>query len=121
MIVESKDLIRSSLKDYLSDVSKQNVEERYRFLSYYEGMQEEMEDDLNKYFPLKSLEVPYITQSITSKLINARAIGYKNPPVRTNEDYLESVSDLDQTMITAERLTYLLGSHLLRSRYNEDE
>ena len=41
MIVESKVLIRSSLKDYLSDVSKQNVEERYRFLSYYEGMQEE--------------------------------------------------------------------------------
>tara|TARA_R100000773_G_C4221074_1_gene119936 strand:+ start:3287 stop:4591 length:1305 start_codon:yes stop_codon:yes gene_type:complete len=121
MIVENKDLIRSSLKEYLSDVSKENVEERYRFLSYYEGMQNEMENDLSKYFPLKNLEVPYITQSITSKLINARAIGYKNPPVRTNEDYLESVVDLDQTMITAERLTYLLGSHLLRSRYNEQE
>ena len=39
MIVENKDLIRSSLKEYLSDVSKENVEERYRFLSYYEGMQ----------------------------------------------------------------------------------
>lgn len=121
MIVENKDVVRSSLKEFLADVSKDNIEERYRFLSYYEGMQGEMENDLGKYFPITTLEVPLITQSITSKLVNARAIGYKSPPTRTNEDYLENVKNLDQSMLTAERLTYLLGSHLIRSRYNEQE
>ena len=121
MIVESKDFVRSSLKDFLSDITSDNVEERYRFLSYYEGMAQEMEKDLAKYFPIKSLEVPMIVQNVTSKLINARAIAYKNTPARTNEDYLDSVKDLDQAMITAERLTYLLGSHLIKSRYNEDK
>jgi hypothetical protein len=120
MIVESKDFVRSGLKKFLSDITTDSVEDRYRFLSYYEGMPQEMEQDLGKYFPIKSLEVPLIVQNITSKLINARAIGYKNPPVRTNEKYLESVQNLDQTMLTAERLTYLLGSHLIRSRYNEE-
>lgn len=121
MIVENKDVVRSSLKEFLADVSTDNIEERYRFLSYYEGMQGEMENDLGKYFPISTLEVPLITQSITSKLVNARAIGYKNPPTRTNEDYLENVKNLDQSMLTAERLTYLLGSHLIRSRFNEQE
>ena len=121
MIVENKDVVRSSLKEFLKDVSKDNIEERYRFLSYYEGMQGEMENDLGKYFPITTLEVPLITQSFTSKLVNARAIVYKNPPTRTNEDYLDNVKDLDQSMLTAERLTYLLGSHLIRSRFNEEE
>ena len=119
MIVENKNLIRSSLKNYLNDVSKDNVEERYRFLSYYEGMQGQMEGDLQKYFPISSIEIPFVCQSITSKLINARAIAYKETPQRTNSDYLELLNDLDQAMLTAERLTYLLGSHLIRSRYNE--
>ena len=120
MIIESKDFVRSGLKDFLSDITSEGIEERYRALSYYEGMQGEMETDLGKYFPLKSLEVPLIVQNITAKLVNARAIGYKTPPVRTNEKYLENVKELDQTMLTAERLTYLLGSHLIRSRFNEE-
>ena len=119
MIVESKDVISSSLTDYLNDVTKKNVESRYRALSYYEGMRGEMESDLSKYFPMKSLEIPMVCQNITSKLVNSRAIGYKDPPERTNEKYLEFVTDIDKAMITAERLTYLLGSHLIRSRFNE--
>ena len=67
MIVESKDFVRSSLKDFLSDITSDNVEERYRFLSYYEGMAQEMEKDLAKYFPIKSLEVPMIVH-VTLKL-----------------------------------------------------
>jgi hypothetical protein len=121
MIVETKDHVRSSLKEFLSDITTDNVENRYRSLSYYEGIQGEMETDLGKYFPLKNIEVPLIVQNITSKLINARAIGYKTPPVRQNEQYLDNVKDLDQAMLTAERLTYLLGSHLIRSRFNEEE
>jgi hypothetical protein len=120
MIVENKDFVRSKLKQYLSDITNDNVEDRYRFLSYYEGMASQMESDLTKYFPIKTLEVPLIVQNITSKLINARAIAYKNVPDRTNESYLESVTDIDQAMLTAERLTYLLGSHLIKSRYNEE-
>ena len=54
MIVESKDFVRSGLKDFLSDITTDSIEERYRSLSYYEGMQGEMETDLGKYFPIKS-------------------------------------------------------------------
>ena len=53
MIVETKDHVRSSLKDFLSNVTNDNVEERYRSLSYYEGMQGEMETDLGKIFSYK--------------------------------------------------------------------
>ena len=120
MIVESKDFVRSGLSDFLKDITNDSVEARYRALSYYEGLRSEMEADLKRYFPIQSLEVPPIIQNITSKLVNARAIGYKNPPVRNNPDYIENVEGLDQAMITAERLTYLLGSHLLRSRYDEE-
>ena len=120
MIVDNMNLVSSGLADYLNEVKREAVEERYRALSYYEGMRGEMENDLSKYFPMKSLEIPMVCQNITSKLVNSRAIGYKDPPERTNEKYLEFVTDLDQTMITAERLTYLLGSHLLKSRFNEE-
>ncbi|MAO22618.1 MAG: hypothetical protein CMJ25_17865 [Phycisphaerae bacterium] len=121
MIVENRNYVRDALIDHLRDVTKDSIESRYRALSYYEGMTGEMERDLTNFFPLKSLQIPFITQNITSKLVNARAIGYKEPPVRTNEDYLEVVKDIDQAMITAERLTYLLGSHLIRSRYSEED
>ena len=48
MIVESKDFVRSGLKDFLSDITSDNVEDRYRSLSYYEGMQGEMETELGR-------------------------------------------------------------------------
>jgi hypothetical protein len=120
MIVETKDYVKSALADYLSDVKHKRTEDRYRALSYYEGMRDTMEGDLSTYFPIKSIEIPYTCQNITSKLINARAIGYKQPPERKNESYSESVTDLDEAMLTAERLTYLLGSHLIRTRFNEE-
>ena len=60
MIVENKNVISSGLSDYLSDVTKKNVEQRYRALSYYEGMRGEMESDLSRYFPMNSLEIPMI-------------------------------------------------------------
>ena len=53
MIVESKDFVRSGLKKFLSDITTDSVEDRYRFLSYYEGMPQEMEQDLG--FVNKSL------------------------------------------------------------------
>mgnify|MGYP003134207934 CR=1 FL=1 len=121
MIIENKNVILSSLKNYLSEIQSENTDMRYRALSYYEGMQGDMENDLSKYFPMKSLEIPMVCQNITAKLINARAICYKNVPQRNNQDYIDIVKDLDQTMLTAERLTYLLGSHLIRSRYNEED
>ena len=119
MIVDNKNYVRDALAEHLRDVIQKETEGRYRSLSYYEGMPGEMEKDLSKYFPIKSLEIPMISQNITAKLINSRCIGYKEPPQRINDDYLSSVHELDQTMITAERLTYLLGSHLIRSRYDE--
>lgn len=120
MIVEQKDYVQSALAEYFRDVRKKKTEDRYRALSYYEGMRGEMESDLDQYFPIDNLEIPYVCQNITSKLINARAIGFKNGADRTNPKYLESITDVDQAMITAERLTYLLGSHLIKSRFNEE-
>ena len=101
MIVDNKNYVRDALAGHLRNVVEKQIEERYRSLSYYAGMPSEMEKDLSKYFPIKTLEIPMVCQNITSKLVNARAIGYKEPPERTNEEYLDSVHELDQTMITA--------------------
>ena len=52
-------------------------------LNYYEGMTSEMEADIRKYFDSEALrQAPIVTESITSKLINSRAIGYKQTPER---------------------------------------
>jgi len=114
--------VKKALEKYLDTSKKKRADERMKFVSYYEGMIGEMESDLKSYFTDGALsQVPLVAQNITSKIINSRCIVYKNPPKRDNVKYQESTISLDTAMLNLERLTYLLGSMGLRSKFNEEE
>ena len=124
MLVEnlSETSIKKALEDYLNTSKKNRTDERMKFLSYYEGIVEAMEDDLKDYFTRGALrQVPLVCQNVTAKLINSRCIVYKNAPQRENEVYTDHVKSLNATMLSLERITYLLGTSGLRSKFNEEE
>jgi len=124
MLIEnlSETSIKKALEDYLNTSKKNRTDERMKFLSYYEGIVEAMEDDLKDYFTRGALrQVPLVCQNVTAKLINSRCIVYKNSPQRENEVYTDHVKSLNATMLSLERITYLLGTSGLRSKFNEEE
>ena len=111
-----------ALEEYLDTSKKKRADERMKFVSYYEGMISEMESDLRDYFTDGALsQVPLVAQNVTAKIINSRCIVYKVPPKRANITYQENTTGLDTAMLNIERLTYLLGTMGLRSKFNEDE
>ena len=119
----SRTSILSAINRQLTDIESKRTRERYNMMNYYEGMTSEMEQDIRKYFDSDSLrQTPLMVESLTSKLINARAICYKQTPERqVDERYNEFVSDLDSAMLRMERLCYLLGTIAMKSRWNEKE
>jgi len=120
-----KDLSTTSvlegIKRQLDTIEDKRTKERYSMLNYYEGMTSEMEADIRQYFDSEALrQAPIITESITTKLVNSRAIVYKQTPQRqVDEKYTEFTDDLDSAMLQFERMTYLLGSMALRSRWDD--
>ena len=108
-----KDLSLSSvlegIKRKLNEVEDKRTKERYNMLNYYEGMTSEMESDIRDYFDSEALrQTPILTESITSKLVNSRAIVYKQTPERkVDERYFEFTDDLDSAMLQLERMTFL--------------
>ena len=115
--------ILGSIRSELNKVEDQRTKARYNMLSYYEGMTDVMEDDIAQYFDSDSLrQAPPVTQSVTTKLVNGRAIVYKQTPQRqVDEKYLDLVDDLDSAMLQFERMTYLLGTMALKSRWDEEK
>ena len=122
-----RDLTRGSIlgaiKNTLNEVESKRTRERYTMMNYYEGMSSEMEGDIRKYFDSDSLrQTPIMTESLTSKLVNARAIVFKQAPERqVDERYNDYVGDLDSAMLRFERMCYLLGTTAMKSRWNEEE
>jgi hypothetical protein len=114
--------VLQGLKGSLDQIEDKRVAERYQMLNYYEGISSEMVFDIKKYFDSDSLrQTPVITESITTKLINARAIVYKQTPERNvDEKYLDFVDDLDSSMLQFERMTYLLGTSAMKSVWDEE-
>ena len=114
MIVEDLSLssVTHALKKQVNLIESKRIAERYKMLNYYEAFSSEMEADIRDYFNSDSLkQVPHLTQNITGKLINSRAIVYKQPPERqVDERLFEYADSLDSFMIQFERLTYLLGT-----------
>ena len=70
-------------------------------LNYYEGLESELQVDISKHFDSDSLQqVPAFLENVTAKLVNSRAIVYKQPPQRhTDDKYLEGVKSLDSMML----------------------
>ena len=92
-------------------------------LNYYEAMVSAMEDDMRDYFNSKSLQqTPLVTEAITRKLVNSRAICFKQSPEREcDERYFDYFDDLDSAMLQMERLTYLLGTQAMRVAWKNDK
>ena len=122
-----KDLSTTSvlqgIKKQLNTIEDKRTKERYNMLNYYEGMASEMESDIREYFDSESLrQAPIVTEAITPKLVNSRAIVYKQTPERqADERYFDLVDDLDSAMLQFERMTYLLGSMAMKCRWNEEK
>ena len=114
MIVEDlgHNSVANALKKEVELIETKRIAERYKMLSYYEGLSSEMEADIRDYFNSDSLrQVPSLTQNITGKLVNSRAIVYKQSPQRqVDEKLFDHTNSLDSAMLQFERLTYLLGS-----------
>jgi len=125
MIIQDMSLqaVLTGIKKQLDIVEEKRVRERYMMLNYYEGITSEMESDISKYFDSDSLrQAPIITEAITPKLVNARSIVYKQTPERqADEKYFDYIDDLDSAMLQFERMTYLLGSMAMKSRWNEEK
>ena len=123
MIIQDLSLntILSSIRSELNNVEDQRTKARYNMLSYYEGMCDVMEQDMFDYFDSESLrQAPPVTESITTKLVNGRAIVYKQTPKRqVDERYMDLTEDLDSAMLQFERMTYLLGTMALKSQWDE--
>ena len=115
--------VLEGIKRQLNGVEDKRTRERYMMLNYYEGITSEMESDIRDYFNSESLrQAPIISESITTKLVNARAICFKQPPQReVDERYVEYANDVDSAMLQFERMTYLLGTMALMSRWNPNK
>jgi hypothetical protein len=94
--------------------------ERLALLQSYSGVG--IEGDVTKYFPREAMEnSPVMKQRIARKLIDARAVAYKDKPERTaDEKYLEKIGDIDAAMLELDRMTKLLGTVALLRRYDTD-
>ena len=83
MIIQdlSRGSVLTAIKKQLNEIESRRTKERYTMMNYYEGMCSEMEQDIRKYFDSDSLrQTPIMVESLTQKLINARAIVYKQAP-----------------------------------------
>lgn len=122
-----KDLSRTSvlagMQEHLNQIEDRRTRERYMMLNYYEAMVSAMEDDMRDYFNSKSLQqTPLVTEAITRKLVNSRAICFKQSPEREcDERYFDYFDDLDSAMLQMERLTYLLGTQAMRVAWKNDK
>ena len=119
----SKESVIYGIQKQLDSIESQRIKERYTMMNYYEAMTSEMEKDINKWFDSESLrQAPKVVSGITPKLVNGRAIVYKQTPERqVDERFWDYVGDLDSAMLQAERLTYLLGSHATRVSWEKDK
>ena len=124
MIVEDLSLssVTHALKKQVELIETKRIAERYKMLNYYEGLSSEMEADMRDYFNSDSLkQVPRLTQNITGKLVNSRAIVYKQSPQRqVDEKLFDYTNSLDSFMLQFERLTYLLGTCGMFIFWDED-
>jgi hypothetical protein len=80
-------------------------------------------EDVQEFFPEAALkQVPPQVQALLPKIIDTRFSAYKEVPERqADERYLDLLLDLDMHAPHFERMTGLLGTCALLSRWDEDE
>jgi hypothetical protein len=113
--------VNKALKDSLKYIEDQRVRERDYLMDWYEGVN--IEQYISKYFRPETLnQVPVLNQNITRRVCAMRSLTYKRPPrMRVSDAYINAieVESLNANRRLLERLTFLLGTMALRSRWNE--
>ena len=113
----SRDVVLQSIRAEISKFEDKNLDRRMKFIDFYEG---DHEPHIKQYFK-KGIQLPIYTANITKRMVNARSLSYKDSPVRMNDSYLDVLpSSIDSKMRQVEKLTFLLGSMGLISRWEED-
>lgn len=103
-------LVKDSVKELLEHIQTERESEREQLIQWYSGAG--TQQLVNKYFDTATLsEVPVFKSNITKRMIDARALTYKDSPLRhTDEKYLDLLSNLDQECRRAEKFLALLGT-----------
>jgi len=124
-LVTIPDLAQSSvnkaLKETLKYIEDTRTRERDYLMDWYEGAN--VDQYVSDYFKPETLaQVPILSQNITRRVCAVRSMTYKRPPrMRVSESYLNAieVESLNANRRLLERLTFLLGTMAIRSRWNE--
>lgn len=114
--------IISTLSEHFTYVETERHKEIDELLDFYEGIN--TEQYVERFFSSETLkQIPVFSQNLTRRVIKARSMTYKRPPVmNVDERYSDfsNVPDLNAKRRQLESLTYLLGCMAFRSRWNED-
>ena len=113
--------IINALSDHFSYIETERHKEIDRLLDFYEGIN--TEDYIRSYFGSETLaQIPVFSQNLTRRVIKARSMTYKRPPVMSADPRYEDlidVHDLNAKRRQLESLTFLLGCMAFRSRWDE--
>ena len=113
--------VNEALKDSLKYIEDQRVRERDYLMDWYEGTN--IDQYVADYFRPETLrQVPILNQNITRRVCAVRSLTYKRPPrMRVNDSYLNLIDleSLNANRRLLERLTFLLGTMAIRSKWNE--
>jgi len=113
--------IISVLSEHFSYIETERHKEIDELLDFYEGLN--TESYVSKYFGSETLaQIPVFSQNLTRRVIKARSMTYKRPPVMSVDDRYQNfanVHDLNAKRRQLESLTYLLGCMAFRSRWDE--
>ena len=113
--------INAALKKKLRYIEDERIKERDYLMNWYEGIN--IDRYISPYFGSETLrQAPVLAQNITRRVCAVRSMTYKRPPrIRSSDKYLEliSVESLNAQRRLLERLTFLLGTMAIRSRWNE--
>ena len=113
--------IINALSEHFSYIETERHKEIDKLLDFYEGIN--TEEYVKSYFGSETLaQIPVFNQNLTRRVIKARSMTYKRPPVMSvdsrYEDYV-NVHDLNAKRRQLESLTYLLGCMAFRCRWDE--
>lgn len=113
--------VNEALKDSLKYIEDQRVRERDYLMDWYEGTN--IDQYVADYFRPETLrQVPILNQNITRRVCAVRSMTYKRPPrMRVSDSYLNLIDleSLNANRRLLERLTFLLGTMAIRSKWNE--
>tara|TARA_R100001510_G_C7656692_1_gene217028 strand:+ start:4212 stop:5546 length:1335 start_codon:yes stop_codon:yes gene_type:complete len=113
--------IINSLSEHFSYIETERHKEIDKLLDFYEGVN--TDEYVKSYFGSETLaQIPVFNQNLTRRVIKARSMTYKRPPVMSVDERYENyvnIHDLNAKRRQLESLTYLLGCMAFRCRWDD--